>query len=194
MRVYTYVIAVDSGTAPNFDPPFATLAICKPRIRRVGEIGDFVLAFTGRSVGPEPHAVCWAGRVREKLTFLEYWKDVRFQGKKPHKSGTPDNIYRPTGGGFELQPNPAHSEDQTAHDLGGKYVLVFQPTWHFGRMGPILPEHFGLRMIGNRRGHRRVQYSPDRLARLISWLDGKIERQDGSGPPHLEPNRRSFCR
>ncbi|MBK7522567.1 MAG: hypothetical protein IPI75_21070 [Gammaproteobacteria bacterium] len=39
MRVHTYVIAVDAGSAPNYDPPFVTLAVCKPRIRRKAEIG-----------------------------------------------------------------------------------------------------------------------------------------------------------
>lgn len=173
MKVYAYVIANDSGTAPNFEPPFVTLAICKPRIRRTANIGDFVVAFTGRTVGTEPHAVCWAGRVIEKLTFSEYWEDARFKGKKPHSSSTPDNIYRPIGDVLELQANPAHAEDQAAHDLSGEYVLVFKPAWHFGRNGPILPEHFHLRMVGSRRGHRVKEFSLDGFSRLVEWMEAK---------------------
>lgn len=43
MRVHTYVIAVDSGGAPNYDAPAVTLAVCKPRIRKKARIGDLVL-------------------------------------------------------------------------------------------------------------------------------------------------------
>lgn len=48
MRVWTYAIATDVGGAPNFEGPAATLAICKPPIRRGAGIGDLVLAFNGR--------------------------------------------------------------------------------------------------------------------------------------------------
>jgi hypothetical protein len=48
MRVHTYVIATDAGSAPNYDPPFVTLAVCKPRIRRKADIGELVLAFAVR--------------------------------------------------------------------------------------------------------------------------------------------------
>jgi Nucleotide modification associated domain 2 len=47
MKVWTYVITTDKGAAPNFEPPEATLTICKPRIRRKAELGELVLAFNG---------------------------------------------------------------------------------------------------------------------------------------------------
>jgi Nucleotide modification associated domain 2 len=67
VRVHTYVIATDAGSAPNYDRPFATLAVCKPRIRRKAEIGELVLAFAGKDVNPtEPHSVVWAGVVSRR--------------------------------------------------------------------------------------------------------------------------------
>src|SRR4051812_614357 len=95
VRVWRYVIRNDDGSAPNYDPPFGTLAICKPKIRKGANPGDLVLAFAGRELGRDPHRVVWAGRVIEKLTLEEYWADVRFQCKKPNASHVPDNIYRP---------------------------------------------------------------------------------------------------
>ena len=78
MKVFTYVIQFDGGAAPNYCEPATTLAICKPRIRRSAEVGDAIIAFEGSFLGPEAHAVRWAGVVTEKLTFSEYWNDRRF--------------------------------------------------------------------------------------------------------------------
>ena len=57
VRAFTYVIVFDAGSAPNYDPPMTTLAICKPRIRLTADVGDLVLAFTGSRLGPEAHGV-----------------------------------------------------------------------------------------------------------------------------------------
>ncbi|WP_422613519.1 hypothetical protein [Pseudomonas knackmussii] len=66
MRVHTYVIATDAGSAPNYDPPAVTLAVCKPRIRKKAKVGDLVLAFAGSTVNPlSGHSVVWAGIVSE---------------------------------------------------------------------------------------------------------------------------------
>lgn len=170
MRVYTYVIVVDRGSAPNYDAPFVTLAVCKPRIRRSARVGDLVLAFTGKSLGPEPHAVRWAGVVSEKLSFAEYWRDERFQGKKPGQSAAPDNIYRPGPGGLVQVPNSTHDQSNVARDLVGEDVLIFDRAWRFDGVVALLPRELGLRM-DSRRGHRVFDLSPAQAKRLLSWLD-----------------------
>lgn len=174
MRVHTYVIATDAGSAPNYDPPCVTLAVCKPRIRRKARVGDLIVAFTGRSVGPEPHAVCWAGVVTEILDFTQYWQDRRFATKKPNRSDVPDNFYKPDGkGGFIWITNPIHGPEALYHDTGGVNVLLFNPAWRFGAHGPILPEHFGLRMTGGRRGERLHDIPDVTWRRLKSWLNAQ---------------------
>ena len=173
MRVHTYVIAVDSGAAPNYDKPFTTLAVCKPRIRKKANVGELVLAFAGAKVNPyEPHTVVWAGVVAEKFTFAEYWNDRRFQVKKPDRASTPDNFYRPTkDGGLLWVDNPVHFPEQAAHDTNGQYVLAFSPSWRYGANGPPLPTEFGLRMTHGRRGERVVDLSDAEWRRLETWLD-----------------------
>ena len=47
MKLWRYVIRNNDGSAPNYDPPFTALAICKPRIRKGARPGDLVLAFCG---------------------------------------------------------------------------------------------------------------------------------------------------
>lgn len=168
-----------------------TLAVCKPRIRQGAEVGDLVLAFTGKTLGPEPHAVRWAGIVAEKLTFAEYWRDERFEGKKPRRSETPDNIYKPTRRGLVQVPNTTHGAGNVRRDLGGEHVLVFERAWYFGEARAILPARFGLRMMSrSRRGHRVVDLTAARSRALIAWLDR--EAPEWEAPDAAKPARR--CR
>lgn len=200
MKAFAYVIVADSGAAPNFDAPMATLAICKPQIRLRAQLGDLVLAFTGRTLSPEPHGVCWAGVVKDKLTFAEYWADPAFAPKKPGISSTPDNIYRPSDkdGKFIQLSNTSHGPDGLNRDIGGRFVLAFDPTWYFGAAAPILPAKFGLRMIKKRRGHCETQLSSSEWATLRRWLDGHdqsegfVERNN-QGLCSVNPNSKQTC-
>jgi hypothetical protein len=118
VKVYSYVIVTDDGGAPNFERPFTTLAICKPKIRLKAEPGDLVLSFTGAPLLPEPHAVRWAGVVKECPTFAQYWKDKRFANKKPGAAKTkPDNIYCPQGSRLVQIPNEKHGLRNVRTDL-----------------------------------------------------------------------------
>ena len=194
MRVHTYVIATDAGSAPNYDPPFTTLAVCKPIIRRKASVGDLVLAFAGKPVNPhEPHTVVWAGIVAEKLTFADYWNDPRFQGKKPDRCQRPDNFYRPVDGGLLWVDNPVHGPEAAQHDTNGVYVLAFNPSWRFGANGPPLPEHFGLRMTGARRGQRVADLSDGEWRSLKAWLDSQtqVEIKHSSPDKRCTPSNRT---
>ncbi|WP_143515064.1 MULTISPECIES: hypothetical protein [unclassified Pseudomonas] len=173
MRVHTYVIAMDMGSAPNYDPPAVTLAVCKPRIRKKAKVGELVLAFAGAKVNPASrHSVVWTGIVSEILTFTEYWGDRRFASKRPDRTEIPDNFYKPTvNGGFAWQPNPVHGREAQTHDIGGLNVLVFDQAWRFGALGPVLPEDFGLRMINGRRGERVADLTDSMSQRLKTWLN-----------------------
>jgi Nucleotide modification associated domain 2 len=176
MNVWTYVITFDAGAAPNFDPPSTTLVICKPRIRKSAQCGDLILAFNGQRLLPhEPHSVRWAGVVNEVLSIGEYWRDPRFQSKKPGHSATPDNIYRPArGGGLRQVSNTTHGRESYVRDVSGLNALVLHPTWYFGFTLAILPESFNLRMVGGRRGHRCFQIDDASWRVLEVWLDRNV--------------------
>jgi hypothetical protein len=184
MKVYSYVIVVDDGGAPNFEGPFTTLAICKPKIRLKAEPGDLVLAFTGRSLCSEPDAVRWAGVVAERLAFEDYWNDARFANKKPGAAKTkPDNIYYPQGLKMLQIENEKHGPKNARTDLSGRYVLVFGPYWklNYRSREAILPGKFGLRIVGQRQGHRVTTISPERWRELKKWLNN-APRDDWKQP------------
>ena len=174
MRVFSYVMVVDDGGAPNFEVPFTTLACCKPRIRLNARPGDLVVGFTGQPLSLEPHAVRWAGIVREQLSFAEYWNDSRFQNKKPGIADMPDNFYRPFGSELVQVENPKHAPGESERDLSGRFVLVFDPRWYFGPSDPVLPAKFGLRIVGGRRGHRLAEISSQCWSELRLWLDQHV--------------------
>jgi hypothetical protein len=199
MDLYCYVIATDAGSAPNYDQPFTTLAICKPKIRTSAQLGDVVLAFTGSNESREPHAVRWAGVIKEKLTFAAYWNDRRFAMKKPGKSERPDNIYQPHPGGqgFAQIPNTVHGPEATQKDTGGQFVLVFDPVWCFAGGSPVIPANFGFRMLTNaRRGHRVHKLDSAAWRRLRDWLDDQKRKLDVAAHPEskrrCEPARSSL--
>jgi hypothetical protein len=173
MDIWTYVITHNCGSAPNFEKPATTLAICKPRIRAKAEKGDVVLAFNGKPLNrDQPHSVCWAGVVSKTMKIRDYWNDKHFTCKKQGQTQVPDNIYMPIRNGRLKQVNnDIHQLQDAERDKGGKNVLVFEKRWHFGENGPVLPEYFHLRMGKNaRRSHRRYRNHDNVWPELQQWL------------------------
>src|SRR5580658_5739122 len=114
MRLYSYVVARDYGFAPNPFFGVCTLATCKPRIRSVAQVGDWVVGSGWKRRSRENHLV-YVMRVTGAMTFQEYWNDPRVQVKKPNLRGSKkqafgDNIYsRNANGKNWCQANSHHS-------------------------------------------------------------------------------------
>ena len=88
MKLWRYVMTVDTGFAPNFAPPRTTLATCMPDIRKKAQRGEIVLAFNGKPLNAdEPHSVRWAGVISQALPLADYWNDPDFQAKRPAQYG-----------------------------------------------------------------------------------------------------------
>lgn len=189
MRVWSYVITTDRGSAPNFEAPAVTLTVCKPRIRRSARVGDLVLAFNGKQLSQNPHSLRWAGVVTEVVPLEQYWADVRFRGKRPDRSAVPDNIYRLDGATWHQVPNTTHAEGNVATDLSGRNALVFGEAWYFGDTQPELPEVFDLRVPMNQRRNEPLrEISNDEWRALQEWL-----RAYDMGLPGLQPTSRVRC-
>ena len=79
MRVlYSYVVAYDSGFAPNPFNGFCTLATCKPEIRKRANIGDWIIGTGSHREGVRRGGfLVYAMRVEEALSADE----VRSIGK-----------------------------------------------------------------------------------------------------------------
>lgn len=170
MRVWSYVITTDRGSAPNFDPPAVTLTVCKPRIRRSAQVDDLVLAFNGKPLSANPHSVRWAGIVAEVIPLEYYWNDARFRSKRPERSAVPDNIYRLDQGTWVQVPNSTHDAENVKTDIWGANALIFGKAWYFGATAPELPSHHDLRVTANRRLEPLREICGEEWLELEAWL------------------------
>jgi hypothetical protein len=193
VALFSYVVASDSGFAPN---PFwgtCSLATCKPQIRRTAHVGDWIAGISPRASG---NRLVYAMRVTDKLPIAAYWSDPRFTAKRPDMSAagplpkSGDNIYAPdaeSSGGFRQLPS-GHSygiEENPQHkrrDLAGMYVLVSDRYWYFGATGPELPPSLEFMKVG--RGHRNRFPSSviDAFTAFIADLPAGV-----NGPPTRWP-------
>src|SRR5688572_11795221 len=74
MKLYSYCLRYDTGSAPNPYWGICTLVICKPAIRRTAEVGDWIvgLGSANSPIGDISNDVVYAMKVTNKLTIKEY--------------------------------------------------------------------------------------------------------------------------
>ena len=68
MNVYSYILASDTGFAPNPFWGYCTLACCKPIIRRNASVGDWIVGLMPKHLD---HRIAYAMKVSEKLTSVD---------------------------------------------------------------------------------------------------------------------------
>lgn len=190
--LYTYVVRIDLGFAPNPYHGFLTLACCKPGIRTHASIGDWVVGIRSKSKGPDRCAT-FAMRVSETLSREEYWDDSRFESKKPLMDAGPveavgDNAYHTDHETGEWVQEPCqHTESDctpcerdTNDDLSVDRVLVGMRFVYWGGDGPELPTFAGEELFDGR--NYKCKYSPRVVAEFIEWYD-QIGLQGVVGDP-----------
>jgi hypothetical protein len=186
MRLHSYVVARDYGFAPNPFFGICTLATCKPNIRSVAAIGDWVMG-TGSKQWNREHQVVYAMRVTESTTFELYWTDPRFQQKKPNLRGSKkqafgDNIYsRDADGRHWCQTNSHHSlvdgspnPRNVNADTGTNRVLLSNDFVYWGGKGPKIPMRFlnygrYRENVCAGRGYKN-RFSPQLVEKVIDWI------------------------
>ena len=184
VRLHSYVLDHDYGFAPNPFHGFCTLATCKPMIREHAAVGDFIVGTGCAKRRRRGYLVYFMG-VAEITNYDAYWRDPRFEGKRPFLRGSKmrafgDNIYHrdPVSGAWQ-QANSLHSQrDGTlnpvnvAHDTKSEKVLIGTDFAYWGGHGPQIPDKFrdcdGFDVCAMR-GHRNR--FPDTLRdQFIDWL------------------------
>lgn len=173
--IFSYVVAFDSGFAPNPFGGFLTLATCKPKIRSVAASGDWLLGLGSvRTVGSA--RVVFAAQVSEVIPLELYGSLSEFAKKRPGRRGSSrcgDNIYYLGGNGrFCQRENPFHPLSEMAHDLSGMNALVCNDYWYFGSSAPPLPPRLA-QLYKKGRGHGR-----SRDARVLADLRRWIHRKE----------------
>ena len=135
LTLRSYKMTHDNGFAPNISGDILSIATCKPQIRRVCEIGEWIAGFSSQKldnsqVGQEK--LIYLAKVSERISFAEFWD--RFTQKRPDKDKNGDNIYKPKGDGeYEQISNPHHDKSQKAKDLSVDNVLLCDEFYYFGK-------------------------------------------------------------
>lgn len=163
MKLYSYVMVSDTGFAPNPNDDFCTLACCKPKIRRVVSLGDWVIG-TGSKGNVGNHKLIYAMKITEKKDFDSYYNDVRFKNRI-------DNIYFKYKGEWFQKPNQHHHEQDISHDLSGECVLISNYFYYFGKKAIEIPEQFR-EVIKKGPGHKS-NFSEDLITDFLVWLKEK---------------------
>ncbi|WP_405881020.1 hypothetical protein OG762_21970 [Streptomyces sp. NBC_01136] len=184
MRIFSYVVARDYGFAPNPFHGYCTLATCKPVIRRVAKVGDWVVG-TGSAKSKRRGFLVYAMKVTEVLTFDEYWRDSRFLEKRPNLRGSVkqaygDNVYhRDEGSGAWMQEDSHHSLKNGATNLANletdtqsPKVLISTDFAYYGGDGPKIPtelRNFGMHDICAGHGHKS-DFPIDLVENFENWF------------------------
>jgi Nucleotide modification associated domain 2 len=183
--LYTYCIPIDDGAAPNPFWGICTLAVCKPRIRRVAKAGDWVVG-TGSKNAPSlvgvpsrdlSGQVVYAMRVSQRLAMAEYDELTRdrLRGKIPDWDNTDcrrrlgDSLYDFSDGFPRLRQPSVHGPENVRTDLGGVHVLLSDHFYYFGNQPVGLPKSLQP-IVKQGQGHRSRLNQPFELE-FVDWIE-----------------------
>ena len=151
-RVFSYIVKRDYGFAPNPFYGTLTLATCKPKIRKLADVGDFLI---GNATASEGNKLIFMAKISEVMTFDTYWTSPRFQPKKPVMNGSlkklyGDNIYHHDQNGNWLQENSHHSladgsvnmENLNRDTSTTDRVLICENFFYLGKSMFHVPKEF----------------------------------------------------
>ena len=179
-RLFTYIVRVDDGAAPNPFNGMCSLAICKPRIRSVARIGDWVAGVGGANApsGNLSKKLIYAMRVEEVVTLQAY--DARARKEWPHRipdvtsldlaARLGDCIYYDFGGTKPRQRLSVHGPGNIDTDVGGKNVLISKDFYYFGSQAIPLREDLQ-DICPVTQGHRSNKNEPY-VDTFVSWIRG----------------------
>lgn len=180
-HLYIYVVVRDCGFAPNPFHGYCTLATCKPRIRNVAQIGDWILGVGGGRLKATGKCV-FLMKVTEILKFNEYWSDARFKVKKSIRNGSlvmmaGDNIYHQENGNASWTQEDSHHSmtDGTQNivnlkrDTSSDKVLISEHFYYFGKNAPLVD--LDLVAYKNRIDHDKRQLDGTNIAAFIDGIE-----------------------
>jgi hypothetical protein len=176
--LFSYTIPVDDGAAPNPFDGFCTLTICKPAIRRVAKIGDWVAALGSKNApsGDLTGCLVYAMRVDEVMSMANYDRQAKSRWPNRIPDVRSKDLGRRLGDCiYDFSTNPprqragVHSADNQATDLRGENALVSQHFYYFGGKAPALPPH--LEAICHQTQGHRSDSNAAFVQTFIDWLD-----------------------
>ncbi|HBO28302.1 MAG: hypothetical protein CMF34_04780 [Leeuwenhoekiella sp.] len=184
MNYFSYVVEHDYGLAPNPFGGYCSLAVCKPGIRGNQNltIGDWIIGTGGKKLKRDNHII-YLMQISEKLTFNKYYKDIRFQYKKPIPNGSlvqifGDNFYYKDDNTEKwTQDISAHSfKDKKKHiktDTSSEVVLIANKFYYFGDMSVEIPDQ--LKLICKKGPGMKYKGLEETGDLFVEWVENSFE-------------------
>ncbi len=192
--LFTYCMPIDDGAAPNPYWGICTLVICKPVIRRVANVGDWVVGIGSKNspIGDISKSVVYAMKITDKISMKEYDSYCKENypnkipdwEKKDFKKKVGDCIYDYSIGLDPQLRKAVHSEKNKARDLGGMFALISDHFYYFGDNPLELPKKLWSIRKENQ-GHKSKSNDPF-VSDFISWIESNGELNCLKGEPQYK--------
>jgi hypothetical protein len=159
-KIYSYVLRYDDGAAPNPFGGVCTLTICKPKIRKYAEIGDWVIGtgsknsrLSNGSINDFSNHLVYAMKITDRKYLKEYdeWCKSNLAIKIPDIKSKDlikqhgDCIYDFSNSISIKNPVKVragvHDERNRYRDTSGKYSLMSTHFYYFGSKPEIIPDY-----------------------------------------------------
>jgi len=186
MKIYSYVLKIDDGAAPNPFGGVCTLTICKPKIRKLSSVGDWVIGTGSKnaklsdgSTQDFSNCLVYAMKISEKKYLKKYdeWCNENMQIKIP-KFNSKNMIDQRGDCIYDFSDFPpklrqsVHTEKNRKTDTSGKYSLLSTHFYYFGEKPIIIPNELKC-IIKQNRGHlvKNDKNEPEIVNRFLEWIN-----------------------
>jgi hypothetical protein len=171
MRLCSYVVVDDEGFAPNPFGGYCTLAACTPNHQGVNLREDDWLL--GNSSARTGNKLLFAMRISQVLDFDEYYRDLRFAGKKADASTWQgrcgDNIYFCDNGRWTQALAFQHTNPKAfKKDIRYHRVFISNHFFYFGENAPEIPKEYSS-LVRKTQGCR-CSHDKDTVSEFIAWI------------------------
>lgn len=157
-KLFSYIVAHDSGFAPCVMDGLLSLACCKPKIRSAAGTGDWIMGTTPKK--RRSGRLVFLMKVDEKITFADYYR------KFPKRRA--DNIYRPLKNRrYHQKKNRNYGRHQKKRDLSTGFVLISRDFVYFGDSAIPIPREFS-HLVHGTLGHKKITDSKV-IIRFLNW-------------------------
>lgn len=171
MEIYSYVLHIDDGAAPNPFWGLCTLTICKPVIRRKAQIGDWVIGTGSKNTKLKDgksydfsDSIVYAMKITNKKSLSEYDDFCRnhLTNKIPNWEAKDwrlrlgDCIYDYSTTIEPTLREGVHNEFNRQRDLSGYNALLSDHFYYFGVEARPLPTELKV-LIKKNQGHKKIE-------------------------------------
>jgi len=182
-KIYSYVLRIDDGAAPNPFWGVCTLTICKPAIRRTAQIDDWVIGTGSKNtqlsdgkIYDFSDSVVYAMKITDIKSLQDYdtYCNSSLINKIPNWSSKDwrkrvgDCIYKYSDSEVPQLRKGVHGEGNIKRDLSGHNALLSDAFYYFGEEARPLPLELQS-LIKRNQGHKKIE-NMELVTRFEDWI------------------------